>query len=153
MDFRDATRIATAELTPQPWDYTDSTGTTLTVIPAGLREGPGRAEVMIRATKSHANATEIGITTTDLPALLDALEQPVTRPWQHVPHWPDGTAQRWVLDGLTLTPDGDGFLVGVQEDFGDGDMRCADVRVPEAQRLPLASALRRAYDVARGWEN
>jgi hypothetical protein len=25
--------------------------------------------------------------------------------------------------------------------------------VPESQRLPLASALRRALDVARGWED
>jgi hypothetical protein len=27
------------------------------------------------------------------------------------------------------------------------------MRLPEAQRLPLASALRRALDVARGWED
>lgn len=153
MEFRDAINTVIAELTPQPWDYTTPDGTTLTVIPAGLREDPGRAEVYVRATASKTQAAEIGITTTDLPALIEALSTPVTRSWQHVPHWPDGTTQMWVLDGLTLTPNEGGFLVGVQEDTGEGLMSCVDVVVPEAQRLPLASALSRALDVARGWEN
>lgn len=45
----------------------------------------------------------------------------------------------------------DGFSLTAIED-ADSGIVAASVLVPEAQRLPLASALRRALDVARGWE-
>lgn len=156
MDFRDAFNIVTAELTPQPWDYTDANGTTLRVIPAGLREDAGYAEVLIRIT--HADATglcefgitgpnsrgvaEVGVTTTDLPDLIEALTECV---W-----WSDNT----LVSGALLVATGTGgMIVTVTEVHGPGQHVIAAMALPDAQRLPLASALRRALDVARGWED
>ena len=140
-----------AELTPQPWDYTTPDGTTLTVIPAGLREDHGSAEVYVRITIDKAHAAQATVTTTDLPALIAALEQLLTGTWGLIQHWPDGTVQRWSDTTLTLTPGTAGFVVAVTEDTGFGVLD-ASITLPEVQRLPLASALRRALDVARGWE-
>lgn len=161
MDFRDALNTAIAELTPQPWDYTTDDGTTITVTPAGLREDPGAAEVYIRITESKTRAAQAAITTTDLPALTTALGEPVTEQWDHEPHYPDGTEKgrigSWLGDssGLILGPaltGGDKFTVVVMEETDDGVV-WAHAVLPDAQRLPLASALRRAMDVARGWED
>lgn len=158
MDFNDAFNIVIAELTPQPWDYTTPDGATLTVIPAGLREDAGRAEVYLRVTRDKTHAAEAAITTTDLPALIDALSAPVTEHWEHEPHWADGTPKgrigTWLGDfyGLTLNPMQDGFSLTAVEETDDGVV-AASITLPEAQRLPLTSALRRAMDVARGWED
>ncbi|MFD9276900.1 hypothetical protein ACFWD7_06355 [Streptomyces mirabilis] len=158
MDFRDAITIVTAELTPQPWDYTTPDGTTLTVIPAGLREDPGAAEVYLRVTRDKTHAAQAAITTTDLPALITALDEPITEPWEHHPHYPDGTEKgrigEWLGDhhGLTLGPIDGGFVLTAMEEADHG-IAAASIVLPEAQRLPLASALRRALDVARGWED
>jgi hypothetical protein len=158
MDFRDALNTAIAELTPQPWDYTTNDGTTLTVIPSGIRHDPGCAEVMIRVTASKTQAAEAAITTTDLPTLIAVLGEPVTAAWEHTAHWPDGTPKggigTWLGDsyGLTLAPADDGFTLAVAEDTGDR-VETASITLPDAQRLPLASALSRALDVARGWES
>src|ERR1043166_5987564 len=74
MDFNDALSIVIAELTPQPWDYTDAAGTTLTVIPAGLPEDRGSAEVNVRITAlAQFDAVEAGVPSRDLPAMIDAL--------------------------------------------------------------------------------
>lgn len=158
MDFHNALNIALAELTPQPWDHTAADGTTLTVIPAGLPHAePGTAEVYLRVTRDKTHAAEAAITTTDLPALITALSAPVTSHWEHEPHYPDGTPKgrigTWLGDmyGLALNPMQDGFSLTVIEDTGDGVV-AATVMVPEEQRLPLASALGRALDVARSWE-
>lgn len=157
MDFRDALNIVIAELTPQPWDYTTPDGMTLTVIPAGNREDPGCAEVYLRVTRDKTHAAQAAITTTDLPALIAALSEPIAEVWEHEPHWADGTPKgklgTWLGDlyGLSLVPTDGGFRVTVAEDTGDG-IEWASIALPEAQRLPLASALRRALDVARGWE-
>lgn len=159
MNFRDALNIVTAELTPQPWDYTAGDGATLTVIPAGLPHAePGTAEVYLRVTRDKTHAAEAAITTTDLPALITALSAPVAEHWEHEPHYPDGTPKgrvgTWLGDdyGLALNPMRGGFSLTAIEDTGDG-VAAASVVVPEEQRLPLASALRRALDVARGWES
>ena len=158
MDFRDALNIVTAELTPQSWDYTSPDGTTLTVIPAGLREDAGRAEVYLRVTRDKTHAAVAAITTTDLPNLIAALGAPVTSHWEHEPHYPDGQPKgrvgTWLGDlyGLALNPMQDGFSLTAIEETDTGVV-AASVLVPEGQRLPLASALRRALDVARGWEN
>ncbi|MFF3511543.1 hypothetical protein [Streptomyces sp. NPDC002573] len=157
MDYQDAINTVIAELTPQPWDYTTDDGTTLTVIPLGIRHDPGCAEVNIRITASKTQAAEAAITTTDLPALLAALSEPATEPWEHTAHWPDGTPKggigTWLGDsyGLTLAPADGGLTLAVAEDTGD-TIVTASVALPEAQRLPLASALARALDVARSWE-
>jgi hypothetical protein len=158
MDFRHALNIVTAELTPQPWDYTSADGATLTVIPAGLPHAePGTAEVYLRVTRDKTHAAEAAITTTDLPALVTALSEPVTGHWEHAGHWPDGTEKgrigTWLGDlyGLALNPMQGGFSLTAVEDTGEG-ITAASLVVPEAQRMPLASALRRAMDVARGWE-
>lgn len=147
MDFIDAYNTVTAELTPQPWDFTDPAGVTLTVIPAGLRADPGEAEVMISVISSKILGAEIGITTDDLPDLIDALTD--REPWEH----------STLLDGLIgVEPasDGSGDMVIVLTGFcwNGGRQRetSVSVRLPEAQRLPFASALRRATDVACGWE-
>lgn len=149
MDFRTALDTITAELTPQPWEYTTPDGVTLTVIPAGLRADAGMAEVYVRITASKKVAAEYAVTTTDLPAVVAALAEPVTAEWQLAPHWPDGTA-KWFTDGaLSLEPSTGGFTLIVT----DEDCLSAAVRLPDEQRMPLASALRRAGDVARGWED
>ncbi|WP_030186048.1 hypothetical protein [Streptomyces capuensis] len=146
-DFRNALNTVIAELTPQPWDYTDDSGTTLTVIPAGLREDPGCAEVMIRITESHTQAAEIGVTTTELPGLIDALTE--HRGWRH----------QTPLDsiiGVTPIRKGDVVLTVTEVDWRRNDSRrmaSAGLCVPDEQRMPLASALRRALDVAHGWES
>ena len=159
MDFNYALNTFTADFTPQPWDYTTADGTTLTVIPAGLPHAePGTAEVYLRVTRDKTHAAEAAITTTDLPALIAALDAPVTGHWEHEPHYPDGTLKgrigTWLGDdyGLTLNPMEDGFSLTAIEDT-DAGMVAATLTLPEAQRLPLASALRRAMDVARGWED
>ena len=144
MNFQHAIATVIAELTPQPWDYTAG-GATLTVIPAGLREDYGRAEVTIRITYSTTHAPEIGITTADMPGLLAALENGTG--WRHTT----------ILDDrLTVTAaDADGVILIVTDVVYDSAARerTASVHIPEEQRLPLASALRRALDVARGWED
>jgi hypothetical protein len=146
-DFHRHLDAALAEITPQPWDYTTPDGTTLTVIPAGLRADPGEAEVILRITASRTLAAEIGIPSRELPSLLDALTEHRA--------WDDAS----VCDGqITVTyPDGGSVLVVIVETEWDADRvpheTTAAVRLPEAQRLPLASALQRALDVARGWED
>lgn len=141
MNFRDALNNVIAELTPQPWDYTDNAGTTLTVIPAGLREDPGCAEVIVRikAIGQFFDA-DAGIPSRDLPAMIDALTD--NRPWSYD-----------TLDdvGVELAPaDRGGMRLTLSVDLEDNQ---PEILVPESQRLPLASALRRALDVARGWED
>jgi hypothetical protein len=146
MDFRDALNIVTAELTPQPWDYTAPDGTTLTVIPRGWPEGPGDAEVLIRVTESHTLAAQIAITTASMPELLAALDAQTALEYTPLNS-----------DFITLTPSagGDVSLEVVEINYvaGDSVETSAAIRVPAGQRLPLASALRRALDVARGWES
>jgi hypothetical protein len=154
VDFRDALNIVTAELTPQPWDYTADDGTTLRVIPAGLREDAGYAEVLVRVTRADATGlcefgitgpdsrgvAEVGVTTAGLPALIEALTERIA--------WEDTGL---VFGALAVTPAADGVMVRVTEIHGR-DQEVVSTVLPEAQRLPLASALRRALDVARGWE-
>lgn len=162
MDFRDALNNVTAELTPQPWDYTTADGTTLRVIPAGLHSDPGDAEVLIRITRADATGlyaygitghdsrgvAEVGVPTRLLPDLIEALTQRAV--------WRDeslvaGTLAVIASDIATM-PDGDGVLVAVTEVHSVEREETVAMRLPDAQRLPLASALRRALDIARGWE-
>jgi len=156
MDFNDALNTVLADLTPQPWDYTGPDGTTLRVIPAGLREDKGRAEVLIRITRADATGlydygitgpdsrgvAEVGVTTTDLPKVIEALTE---RGW-----WADNTL---ISGALLVAAASGGVAVGVTEEHGVGQHVDVGMVLPESQRLPLASALRRAMDVARGWED
>jgi hypothetical protein len=158
VDFHTALNQVIAELTPQPWDYTTPDATTLRVIPAGLREDPGRAEVLLRVSgpvvtglcsydltgPETRGAAEVGITTTDLPSLIAALE--ARAGWERVEGLGDPTA-------IVVTPT---LHVTVTEGHHDGHEWIAvteTVQLPEQQRLPLASALRRALDVAKSWED
>jgi hypothetical protein len=155
VDFRDALNIVTAELTPQPWDYTTPDGTTLRVVPAGLREDAGYAEVLIRVTLADATGlgefgitgpdsrgvAEVGVTTAGLPALIDALTERTA--------WEDTDL---VFGALTVAPGADGVMVRVTEIHGRDQEVTVSTVLPDGQRLPLASALHRALDVARGWE-
>jgi hypothetical protein len=156
VDFRDALTIVTAELTPQPWDYATPDGITLRVIPAGLREDAGYAEVLIRLTRPDATGlyefgitgpdsrgvAEVGVATSSLPALIGALTEQAT--------WWDANL---IAGVLIVVPDANGVVIEVTEDHGADRKETVSTRLPEAQRLPLASALSRAYDVARGWED
>ncbi|MET7975754.1 hypothetical protein ABZW44_22465 [Streptomyces mirabilis] len=156
MDFRDALNIVTAELTPQPWDYTTPDGATLRVIPAGLRSDQGEAEVYVRITRPDASGlgdygitgpnsrgvAEVGVTTTDLPKVIEAL---TGRGW-----WADNAL---VSGALLVAAASGGVVVGVTENHGAGQHVDVGMVLPESQRLPLASALQRALDVARGWED
>jgi hypothetical protein len=155
MNFRDALNTITAELTPQPWEHTTNDGTTLRVIPAGLRADKGDAEVNIRITRADATGlydygitgpdsrgvAEVGVPTSLLPALIDALTEQSC--------WTDSNL---VAGRLRVTPADDVVFVDIWEDHGDGRTVAVSVVLPEAQRMPLASALARAMDVARSWE-
>ena len=146
-EFRDMWDAVIADITPQPWDYTSATGTTLTVIPEGSPAAPGDAEVLLIITADKVLSARVGITTTDLPGLVTALTE--RRPW-------DITT---LLDGVvTVTyPGSDGVLLLVTETTWDDERRPSEttvsIRLPEKQRLPLAAALRRTRDVALGWED
>lgn len=139
MDFRNALDIVIAELTPQPWDYTDDAGVTLTVIPAGLREDPGHAEVYVQITASKTEAAQAAIQTRHMTRMITSLTNNQM--------WLNETLDD-VVCGLTPTSGG-GILLTLSGDVP----AVVQVQVPEAQRLPLASALSRALDVARSWES
>jgi hypothetical protein len=143
-DFRRAVDAVIAEITPQPWDYTTPNGTTLTVIPAGLREDKGNAEVIIRITTDKTTAAEVGVTTQHMTAVLRAVD--ASAPLEHV---------TWLGDALAITPiEGGGLSLLVTEVHYDPRREvAAAIILPAGQRMPLASALRRALDVARGWED
>lgn len=147
--FRNAYDHLTAEVTPRPWEYTTPDGTTLTVIPAGLAADRGCAEVMVRITAGRMLAVEAGITTADLPGLVGALD--LRRAWEHT---------TLVGDMVDTAPQSDGgvLLTVTKLDWPDGTAASrrettAAIRLPAKQRSPLASALRRAGDVAEGWED
>lgn len=163
MDFHTALNIVIAELTPQPWDHTSADGTTLRVIPAGLRADRGDAEVLIRITRRDATGlyafgitgpnsrgvAEVGVPTSLLPDLIEALTQRAV--WRNEGLVAGTLAV--VANGIATVPDGDGVLVAVTEVHSVEREETVVMRLPEVQRLPLASALRRALDVARGWED
>ena len=148
-DFRHAFNTFNAELTNQPWDYTTD-GRTLTVIPAGLPHAePGQAEIMIRITESHTRAAEAGITTSSMPGLLTALSGHTA--WSHTTSLDDRIALAPVAAGGVVL-----MVVEVNYTSSDPASRyetIATVRLPGEQRTPLAAALSRAADVARGWED
>ncbi len=142
-DFHHALNTVIAELTPQPWDYTTHDGgITLTVIPAGLREDPGCAEVMIRISAlGQFFDVEAGITTADMPSLIEALTG--NRLWSHD-----------TLDAVCeLTPSSRGGMFLTLSEDNDAEEDRPQIHIPEVQRMPLVSALRRATDVAHGWED
>ena len=150
MGFRDALNIVIAELTPQPWDYTTDDGTRLRVIPEGLRQDPGDGVVEIQIIEcAHVQVTPDGpeypMRTPDVPGLIAALTD--RREW---------TTSDWG-DTLTVRPEGDGMRLAYTVYDRDTTGQPADIDrtilVPEAQRMPLASALSRALDVARSWES
>lgn len=144
-DFRNALETVIAEITPQPWEYTTPDGgITLTVIPAGLRADPGDAEVLIRISAlGQFFDAEAGVPSRDLPALVDALTD--NQPWSYDPIGYDHAIEFAPLSN-------GGTLLALTEDPGTVDEQ-PQIVVPEGQRLPLASALRRALDVAQGWED
>lgn len=141
MDFPAALNQISTDLTPQPWTYTDTSGTTLTVTPAGLPEDPGMAEVYVRITAPGTDPIEAGVLTTDLPAMIDALAG--NRMWSYE-----------TLIGVycDLSPFGGGGMLLILSEDVEAVEAQPQVHVPEGQRLPLASALARALDVARSWE-
>lgn len=156
MDFEDAVANVIADLTPQPWDYTMASGTTLRVIPAGLRARKGAAEVYVRITRYDASGlyaygitgpdsrgvAEVGVPTAILPNLIQALTDKEL--------WEDNT----LIDGsLYVRPDVSGVSVVVTEIHSVERQEKVFASLPEAQRMPLASALARALDVARSWED
>lgn len=151
MNFRDALNIVIGEITPQPWDYSTPDGTRLRVIPEGLRQGPGDGVVLVQIIEAAHVAVlptgpEYQMRTADMPGLIDALTGRT--------EW----ATPGILgDALAVRPEGDGMRLAYTVWDRDTTGRPADVDrtvlVPEEQRLPLASALRRALDVARGWED
>lgn len=156
MDFHTAFNIVTGDLTSQPWDWTTPDGATLRVIPAGLHADKGDAEVLIRITRAEATGlyefgitgpnsrgvAEVGVTTSDLPGLIQALTGQTM--------WEDCGL---VAGALTVVATPGGVAVTVTEVHSAEREETVSIRLPEAQRMPLASALRRALDVAKGWES
>jgi len=150
MDFNDALSIVIAELTPQPWDWTNPDGTRLRVIPEGLRQDPGNGVVEIQICEAaHVQVTPDGpeypMRSVDVPGLIAALTE--RREW---------TTSDWG-DTLTVRPEGEGMRLAYTVYDRDTTGQPADIDrtvwLPEAQRLPLASDLARALDVARSWES
>lgn len=150
MDFRDALNIVTSELTPQPWDYTTPDGTRLRVIPEGLRQDPGDGVVLVQICESaHVQVTpdgpEFELRTSEMPGLIAALTDRTK--------WTTGGG----CDALAVRPEGNktrlAYTVYARDTTGQPGDVDRTMLLPEEQRLPFASALRRAYDVARGWEN
>ena len=150
MDFQDALNNVIADLTPQPWDWWTPNGTRLRVIPEGLRQDPGDGVVEIQICEAaHVQVTPTGpaypMRTPDVPGLITALT--------------DRT--EWTTtdfgDVLAVRPEGDGMRLAYTVYDRDTTGQMADIDrtilLPDTQRLPLASALRRALDVARGWES
>jgi hypothetical protein len=151
VDFRDALNTVIAELTPQPWDYTTPDGTRLRVISEGLRQDPGRAAVLVQICEAaHVQVTpdgpEYAVRTTDMPALIGALTVRVE--WTASDGWDEQIVVRPEAGGMRLA-----YTVWGVDTTGQAAVVDRTMLVPEAQRLPLASALRRALDVARGWES
>jgi len=150
MDFHTALNSLIADLTPQPWDYTTPDGTRLRIIPECLRQdiGDGVVEIQI-CPAAHVQATPTGphysMRTVDAPGLIAALTD---RAEWNTTDWGDV---------LTVRPEGDGMRLAYTVYDRDTTGQPADVDrtilLPEEQRLPLASALRRALDVAKGWES
>ncbi|WP_431784351.1 hypothetical protein [Streptomyces chumphonensis] len=154
MDFHTAYSLLIAHITPHPWDHTTPDGDTLRVIPACYPAGPGEAEVTLRLVTATAaaagvtitdlvpddadGATEIGLTTVALPGLIAALRDQTV--WQHEQGYDEHIAVTPSPQGVALDADG---LFGTR----------TQMTLSPAQRLPLASALERALDVAREWED
>lgn len=149
-DFHNALGTVLAELTPQPWDYTTHDGTRLRVIPEGLAQDPGDGVVMIQICESASvqvtpDGPEFPVRTADMPELLAALDAR-TECTIHA-GWDEVLAVRPEAAGMRLA-----YTVWGRDTTGEGADVDRTVLVPEDQRLPLTSALRRAMDVARGWE-
>lgn len=149
MDFRNAWNTVIAELTPQPWDWWTADGTRLRVIPEGLRQDPGDGVILIQICESaHVQVTPDGpeyrMRTVDMPGLIAALTGRA--------EW---STSDWG-DCLGVRPEGGKMRLAYTVYARDTTGQPADVDrtmlLPEEQRQPLASALRRAMDVARGWE-
>ena len=147
--YQQAVNSLIADLTPQPWYYNTPDGTRLRVIPEGLRQDPGDGVVLIQICEAaHVQVTPTGpeylMRTVDVPSLIAALTDRT--------EW---TTTGWG-DVLAVRPEGDGMRLAYTVYDRDTTGQPADVDrtvlVPEEQRLPLASALRRALDVAHGWE-
>ncbi|MEV0220879.1 hypothetical protein [Streptomyces sp. NPDC050704] len=151
MNFHTAFSTVIAELTPQPWDYTTPDGTRLRVIPEGLSQDPGDGVVLMQICEAaHVQVTpdgpEFSLRTSAMPELLAALhartECTVSASWD---------------EELTVRPEADGmrlaYTVWARDTTGQGADVDRTMLLPEAQRLPLASALARAAGVARGWED
>jgi hypothetical protein len=130
MNFRTALGIVLAELDPKPWTYTTPDGT-LTVVPAGFRADKDEAEVIIRVSDD----VEEWVKTPEIAALVTALQ--AGESWTNL----------WSGWGTEVTVDAAGVTVAVWQ-----KNVATSVTLPLEQRLPLASALARALDVARGWE-
>jgi hypothetical protein len=146
MDFKDAWNIVTADLTPQPWDWWTPEGTRLRIIPEGLRQDPDHGVVEIQiCPAAHVQVTPTGpeypMRTPDVPGLIAALT--------YRTEWTTTDCG----DVLAVRPEGDGMRLAYTVYDRDTTGQMADVDrtilLPEAQRLPLASALARALDVAR----
>jgi len=127
--FHDAFAVVIAELTPQPWHYTTPDGTTLTIEPHGLPAHKDEAEVVFQI----GDLTE-WVRTPDVQNLVDALT--AGESWTY-------ESCGWGLD--VLVAEG-GVIVALRQDD------VVSVSLPAGQRMPLVSAIRRALDVARGWE-
>lgn len=130
-DFKTALGIVLADLDPKPWAYTTPDGT-LTVVPAGFRADRDETEVIIRVSDD----VEEWVKTPEIAALVDALNKGES--WTNL-------GSGW---GTEVIVDGCGVTVAVWQ-----KRTPTSITLPPEQRLPLASALARALDVARGWED
>jgi hypothetical protein len=131
MDFQTAWIIVLADLDPKPWDYTVD-GKTLTVVPAGFRADKDEAEVIIRVSDD----VEEWVKTPEIAALVTALQ--AGESWTNL----------WSGWGTEVSVDALGVTVAVWQKGV-----ATSIILPPEQRLPLASALARALDVARAWED
>jgi hypothetical protein len=130
-DFRTALGMVLAELTPQPWTYTNTENITLRIEPACMPAGRDEAEVVF-----YVGEVMEWVRTPDVQRLVDALT--AGESW-------DDSDYGW---GLDVEVDDEKVRVSIVQDRVP-----ASVTLPASQRMPLVSAIRRALDVARGWED
>ena len=136
--IREVLQALSVELTPQAWDYTNSDGATLTVVPDGVRRAHGEGVVALRITQNHHTAATAYIATAEQPTVREVLTKGTS------------ACYREPLADLLVMPAADGSIELTIEPW---EARSARMTLPSSQLLPLLAALNRATDAARGWEH
>jgi len=133
----DATAVSTAPSGARAYALLDGIGSS-----DEIRDWTRTAARRLARTAARRGDAEAGVPTAILPDLIQALTDRET--------WEDNTL---IAGALFVRPDVSGVAVTVTEIHSVERQEEVFASLPEAQRLPFASALCRALDVAKGWED